>query len=150
MSLKPQPLLATSFSKFQMASKPDESFQQASGKPMDANWQNVFNALKTTYWKAAHREICTMILFFTDVLDQGRKVDNFLAMDFAEMKCDNFTEMFDLWRKFMLKSPQKMFSRFSAVGGQRQGWEGFDTSPLYEETIKRARGRLISPNSYWI
>ena len=111
ISLKPQPLLAIPLSKFQMASEPDESSQQVPGKPMDANHQNVFNALKTTYWKAAHKEICTMILFFGDVLDQGRKVDNFLAMDFAEMKCDNFTKMFDLWRKFMLKSPQKTFSQ---------------------------------------
>ncbi|KAI1125634.1 hypothetical protein F5Y10DRAFT_227211 [Nemania abortiva] len=112
-----------------MTSLPNQSPQQASGNPMDATRQNIFNALKTTYWEAAHGEICNMILFFGDVLDQGRKVDNFLAMDFEEMKCDNFTKMFELW-----------------LGGQRQSWEGFDTSELYEETIERARERISVNN----
>jgi Trp operon repressor len=86
-----------------MAELPKESPKQASDKSRDANWQNIVDALKVTYWEAVHREICTMILFFSDILEQGRKVDNLLATDFAEANCDSFTKMFDLWREFMLR-----------------------------------------------
>lgn len=81
-----------------MACTPDDRARQTPNEAMDADRHNVFEALATTYWRAAHREICTMILFFSDVLDQGRKIENFLATDFPEAECENYTKMFELWR----------------------------------------------------
>ena len=91
-------MLAASFFNFTMANE-----------PMDADRQNVLDALRTTYWKAAHREICTMILFFGDVLDHGLRIENYLAIDYAGLECENFTKIFDLWRKFNLIWPLKTF-----------------------------------------
>ena len=73
--------------------------RQAADEALDANHQNVVEGLAKTYWRAAHRDICTMILLFCDVLDQGRKIENFLAMDLPEAECENFGKIFEVWRK---------------------------------------------------
>lgn len=59
----------------------------------------VLAALQTTYWEAAHREICSMILFMNDVLDSGKGIDNCLTMDTSDLDCDGFVQIVKLWRK---------------------------------------------------
>jgi hypothetical protein len=68
-------------------------------KPAEANDANLLEVLQELYWKAAKREVCSMILFFGDVLHQGRKLENFLNVDAADLESENFKKMFDLWRE---------------------------------------------------
>lgn len=88
-----------------------------------------------------------MILFISDVLDHGATVENFLAIDPGELECHNFTKIFELWRTFtgILRKLERIVTHV-AVGGQRRGRDGFDTRPLYENTMKQARGKSCSVN----
>jgi len=112
--------------------------------PVDANRANLLDAFKSLYWKAAQREICTMILFFGDVLDQAGAIEHFLNLDTTVLKCENFTRMFDLWRRLILMHLSLQITWLTPiVGGQRQGWQGFDTQPLYKQTMTRVRGEHV-------
>jgi hypothetical protein len=101
---------------------------------MDADRNSVLEALRTTYWSAAHKEICTMILFFGDVLDHKNDVETHLSVDYEQLDCENFDRMFDLWRQ-SISGSLSILADNKLVGCQGQGWKEFDTLPLYNETV---------------
>ena len=80
-----------------------------------------------------------MILFFGDVLDHKNDVETHLSVDYKQLDCENFKKMFALWRQSKSGS-DSILADNELVGCQRQDWKGFDTLPLYEETIRRAKG----------
>ena len=67
---------------------------------MAATVDEILEALRATYWDAARREVCSMILFFSDVLDNRFNIENFLATGTSELDCDGFAKIVNFWYKF--------------------------------------------------